>query len=437
MQMFLERASQLEVLEATLAKASKGFGHTVVISGEAGIGKSSLARTFLQMHSNSARILKGACEDLSIAEPLAPLFDLAREAGWDLPSEIFTKGERLSVFSQALEILSDPSKPTLVLIEDLHWADDATIDFLRYIGRRIDDRNIVRLLTSRDDEINGRSNIRRTVGSLPAETVSRIVLNPLTKNEIARLALETGLDPESIFDLTGGNAFYVTELLRSDEGTSSFSVQESILSRADKVSTNARMVLDIVSIFPRRAERNAMDKLHAVSSAEIEESVNAGLLEEHQDYLSFRHELARRAIESALGTSTRRDLNARLLEILREQGGCPNARLLHHSVAAGDRTAINEYAPRAADEANSVGALREAAEYLEPSLESLEDGRSERRLELMENFAWAKYMIGDFDAASGMQKRFWSASRVSKISMPWATAIADCHGLIGLPAVEA
>ncbi|AGI66756.1 hypothetical protein OAN307_c10440 [Octadecabacter antarcticus 307] len=306
----------------------------------------------------SARVLRGACEDLSIAEPLAPLRDLAREADWELPRDISSQGDRLSVFSEALEILTDTEQPTVVVIEDLHWADDATLDFLRFLARRIKDRPVLLLLTVWDDSLESRQHVRRVVGALSPDTITRMVLAPLSKVAVTILSDGAERDGEAVYKVAGGNAFYVTELLRSSNRSLPLTVQDSVLARAEALSPKARQILDAVSIFARQTETRMIEVLCPSATFLVDICVKLGLLEEHGEVLSFRHELARQAIEGELSGATRRELNASILAVLLDQGNVQNAYLLHHAVAAGDKTAIRSLVPQAANDALRLGALR-------------------------------------------------------------------------------
>ncbi len=403
--MLLERDEDMTVLTGALERTLKAAGHTVVISGEAGIGKSALARSFLKSLPQSVRVLKGACEDLSIAEPLAPLIDLAREAEWALPDHIATQGERLSLFSQAVDIFGNAGRPTVMLIEDVHWADDATQDFLRYFARRIEDRPVLLLLTARDDEHEGRPQVRRITGGLSSDQVMRMTLAPLSRRAVGALASEAGRNADDVYELSGGNAFYVTELLLSQSKGLPGSVRDSVLLRLDPLTPEARGVLEAVSVFPRRAERGLLDELVPGSDGLLDECVHWGLLEEDDSFVAFRHVLARRAVEDAIPRKRLRELHAGLLSLLATRQDVSHARLLHHAVGAGDRKAIRVYAPQAAADARRLGALSEAAGYYELAFANLGESERETRADFLQNIAWICYQTGQNRRAVDMQKQ--------------------------------
>jgi DNA-binding CsgD family transcriptional regulator len=394
--MLLEREAQQILLRDLLARVGAGEGHTVVVSGEAGIGKTALIRSFVQEASTVARILRCACEDLSIAEPLAPLRDLARESGWDLPEGRAGHGDRLSVFSEALEILTRQDQATVVVVEDVHWADDVTIDFLKFLARRIENRAVLLLMTARDSQRDGRPQVRRIVGGLASDAVTRVELAPLSKAAVKQLSASVRRDGDEVFRLSGGNAFYVTELLRGNEEKLPLNVQDSVLIRADALSAKAREVLDTVAIFPRQTEDWLVEAIFEGHDAVVEESIRIGLLEKQGGLLTFRHELARQTIEGALSGSRRAALNQAALRHLIAERPEQHGRQLHHAVAAGDESAIRTLAPAAAREALRLGALRQAAGFLKLALDRVVE---EDRTSLLQAYAWTKYQVGQFDEA--------------------------------------
>ena len=257
----LDRELELKELGNALDRVSRGHGEVVALLGEAGIGKSSLARFFLNNVGTDVRILRGFCDDLGIAEPLGVLRDLAREAKIDLPAGIVERGERLNVFSIALDGFSTPEMTTVVFVEDVHWADDATVDFLRFLARRISNLRIMVILTARTDETQGRNNVRRIIGDAVPGDARRIELGPLSSGTVGRLAVEAGHDPEELMGTTAGNAFFVTELLNSREGMHSATVLEAVLARADRLEEPARRAMEAVAIFPRQAEPSLIAEL--------------------------------------------------------------------------------------------------------------------------------------------------------------------------------
>jgi len=149
----LERDEQLRRLEDGFARACEGRGRIVAIAAEAGAGKTALTERFVADHSEVARTYWGACENLSTPEVLLPLRDIARASG-----ESFDLGaDHIRSFESLLRLLSNGAKPSLLVIEDVHWADTATLDLIRFLGRRIARVRALILITYRDEELDARS----------------------------------------------------------------------------------------------------------------------------------------------------------------------------------------------------------------------------------------------------------------------------------------
>ena len=406
--MLLERQTQLEQLDGLMAEAASGRGHVVALVGEAGAGKSALVETFVAATAHRARILRSACEDLSIPDPLGPLYDLAREAQWAMPQAIDARqGQRLPLFSDALDVFEARTQPTLLVIEDLHWADDATLDFVRFLGRRIANTHILLLLTARTDRSEGQMRVRRALGEIPAASIARIDVPLLSEAAVLSLANAAGRDGDAIYRATAGNAFFVTELLSAESETAlPASVRDAVVARAERLSAGARAILDAVSVFPRRADAWALTGLCGVASAgQLAECVSHGLLDDLGDAYAFRHEIARRAIETMLATSQRREFNQRALSALLENGGVATARLVHHAVEAHDLEAVRQFAPIAAREASRVGAHRDAAGYYEVALRQAGTLPMDERAGLYERYAFECHLIARIDEAIKAQEQ--------------------------------
>jgi DNA-binding CsgD family transcriptional regulator len=399
----LERDSQIADLRELLSKVRRGFGQIAVLFGEAGAGKTSLLKAFTDSIAEEARILRGACEDLPLPEPLGPLYDLARDAGWVLARNNYT--QRIPLFSEALGVFEHPSRPTVIIVEDLHWADDATLDFVRYLGRRTVNLKIFLLLTARNENSEGQKRARRAFADISAETLTRIDVPLLTEQAVHTLAQVRGLDGSAIYAATAGNAFYVTEWLRSISGPiPPPRVRDAVLTRAERLTPPARAALEAVSIFPRPVQRGLVDKMMKGVNIDIDGCVEGGMLQNTSDGFAFRHEIARRSVEFALESGRRRALNQRLLAVLRTDGGVPAARLVHHALEAGDMEAVCELAPLAAQQASWFGARREAAGHYKTLLDWAQDRLDRDELaQINERYAFECHVIGRINEAIAAQ----------------------------------
>ena len=180
----LERAAQLDELLAAVTAARAGRGCVVLVDGEAGIGKSSLVAAFLARLDWDVHVLVGGCDDLRTRRPLGPLRDAVR--GTDGPlAEALRAGDPERVFAAVLAHLQRPPASVLV-VEDVHWADDATLDVLRYAGRRIAGRCGVLVLTVRGGELALHHPLRALFGELAGARWVRPP--PLSTDAVTELA---------------------------------------------------------------------------------------------------------------------------------------------------------------------------------------------------------------------------------------------------------
>src|SRR5689334_18833133 len=133
----IERSEFLSLLHDQFSIASEGEGHCVLVSGEAGIGKTSLIKVFSQEIKHSGKIFQGTCDALFTPRPLAPLYDIALQMGDTVLRDILNANDRTALFSIFLQELEKQTGTTLIVIEDIHWADEATLDFIKFLARRI------------------------------------------------------------------------------------------------------------------------------------------------------------------------------------------------------------------------------------------------------------------------------------------------------------
>ncbi len=362
----LERETQLSFLRDTLASTLAGHGRLVFVGGEAGVGKTALVRGFCAESSGSARVAWGTCDALFAPRPLGPLADVAAETGGEL-AELIDRGARAhEVLGALLAELS--GRPTVLVLEDLHWADEATLDLVRLLGRRVQATRGVVLATYRDDGLQPVHPLRVVIGGLAGEAgVDRMRLPPLSLEAVRELAAPHGVDAEKLFRRTGGNSFFVTEALASGVPDVPPTVRDAVIARAAVLGVGARALLETVAVFPQRADLRVLETLAGEEIAHLDECLASGMLTYHGKDVGFRHELARIAIEDSIAPYRRVELHRAAFQALRTVGADP-ARLAHHADAAGDTEAVAELAPLAAAQAASTGAHREAASQYERAL---------------------------------------------------------------------
>jgi DNA-binding CsgD family transcriptional regulator len=378
----IERGAYLDALAAQLAAAAAGNGRLALVGGEAGVGKTSLVRAFADDRGREARIVLGACDGLFTPQPLGPLYELAEQLG------LTVDGPRHEVFAATLDALRPG--PTVVILEDVHWADEATLDLLRFLGRRLDRTRTLLIATYRDDELARHHPLRVVLGDVGGDR--RILLAPLSEDGVRALARDSDVDPHELYRLTGGNPFFATEVLAAGGAGVPESVRDAVLARAARLGPAARDVLDAAAVVGSRAELSLLEAVLDRPTAALEECLAAGVLQGGAGGVSFRHELARRAVEEALEPLQRARLHARVLAALREVRQADAARLAYHAELAGDPAAVLEFAPAAAAAATALGAHREAAEQYARALRFADGLPTERVAELLEARAYECYL---------------------------------------------
>jgi DNA-binding CsgD family transcriptional regulator len=382
----LERDEPLGVLAGCLAQARRGSGTTAFVAGEAGIGKSTLLRAFAARHPD-VRLWWGACDALQTPNPLAPLYDIARSGDVRFDALLRVDGGRAALFDSVVADLQQGERPTVMVIEDAHWADEATLDLLKFLGRRVDRLPCLLAVSYRDDEVTVTHPLRRVIGGLAVTGVTRIDVPRLSPGAVEQLAHRALQSPAGIYEATGGNAFFVTEILRNATGGMPRSIEDLVLGRFAKLSPGAQAIVKLASIVPGKIERRLLERLASSDVATLEECLDSALVEADGATLRFRHELARSVIEGALSEPAARALHARLLEAFSQDGedGPPLSRLVHHAIRAGDEAAVLRFAPAAAREAAERGSHREAAAHYRHALAHARP--SEDRAGLLEAYA--------------------------------------------------
>lgn len=396
----LERSEQLDALERHLEGVAAGSaGRFVFIGGEAGVGKTSMVRCFC--HGKSVRVLSGACDALAAPHPLGPLLDIAAVANGALQAVIDRGGRPYEVAAALLDELRFGG-PSIVVLEDLHWADDATLDVIRLLGRRIEMAPVLFIGTYRDDQIDRTHPLRVVIGELATgPAIVRINLGRLSAGAVAQLAEPHGFDAVELYRSTAGNPFFVTEVLASGSASLAPTVQDAVLARVARLGPLARRLVETVAIVPDGIDVRLLETLDLEAVAGVEECLASGVLTSTDAGVAFRHEIARLAVEISLPPTRRVALNRAVLAALSDpaHGPLDPTRLAHHAEAAGDADAVLRYAPEAAAIAARVGAHREAAVQYARALRFGDELPEERRAELLSRRSFECYLLGDYEGA--------------------------------------
>jgi DNA-binding CsgD family transcriptional regulator/tetratricopeptide (TPR) repeat protein len=400
----LERAESLAALEHHLAAvAMSSAGRLVFIGGEAGVGKTSLVRYFCA--NQPVRILSGACDALATPHPLGPLLHIAHTTAGDLEAMIARGGRPHEVAAAFLDQLR-AGPPCIVILEDLHWADDATLDVIRLLARKVESAPVLMVGTYRDDQVDRSHPLRVLIGDLATSpAVARLSLGPLSAAAVADLASPYDLDAAELYRNTGGNPFFVTEVLATGGDTLPATVQDAVLARVARLGPVAQRLVEMVAIIPTGVDISVLEAMDDDAVAGVEECLAAGVLAAIPGGVAFRHELARLAVEISLSPPRRLSLHRAALMALSEtrRGPIDPTSLSHHAEAAGDIDAVLCFAPQAAAVAAQARAHREAAAQYARALRFGWALTDEQRAELLSLRSWECFLIGNY--ADAIQSR--------------------------------
>ena len=397
----VEREGELAALEVAFEEARTGRGRMVLVTAEAGGGKTALIERFCARQASPTTVLRGVCDALFTPRPLGPIQDFAPDVRPVL-AELLGDAIPYKVAAALIEQLRR-NESTVLVIEDVHWADEATLDVLRLMARRIETDRVLIVLSYRDDGMDASHPVRVMLGEVASGlALTRVGLAPLSPAAVAQLAEPyDGIDPDELHRVTGGNPFFVTEVLASGGDEIPASVRDAVLARAARLTPEARTILEAVAIATPHAESWLVEALSGEIDARLDECIASGMLVSADGAVRFRHELARRAVEESLPARRGVSLHRSALESLasREDRDLNLARIAHHADAAGDRNAVLTFAPAAGAHASSLGAHREAAEQYARALRHSQRLSPADRAELLERRSRECYLTDQADEA--------------------------------------
>ena len=390
----VERESFFSFLQTKFGQVADSQGHNMLICGEAGIGKSSLVNAFCRQHKDDAVIFQGSCDALTTPRPLAPVYDIASQLRSDLWGNHKHNDDRAALFMAVFHELEQQVKPVLIVFEDIHWADEATLDFIKFLARRINRIRCLFILTYRDNEINGRHPLRSLLGQLSPESFTRMQLVPLSRTAVEKMALEKGYNGEDVYSISGGNPFYVSEILASYSPGVPDNIRDSILAVYYHQPERTKQVWELISVVPGGFECEYLEKMDAHYIEAIGDSLDSKILIMHHGLVYFKHELYRRAIESSLSPLRRATLNKNILDrflaSFREKHA--NERILHHAKNANEYELVAQYTLLSARYAAALGAHIEAAKLYLSAIENYRGSDKQKLIELYELYAYECYL---------------------------------------------
>lgn len=424
----LEREELLGTLQKLQQRAAAGDGTLLFVEGEAGIGKTSLLQTFCR-EQKEAPVHWGGCDALPAPRPLGPLYEIALRLTDEFQHALSDGAERMQVFGAFLGAVS---KPTLVVLEDLHWADEATLDFLRYIGRRIDRTHTLLIGSFRTDEVGPTHPLRLVLGDLATCGARRLTLHPLSVAAVKQLIGERNIDAAALHKATGGNPFFVTEVLSTDSAEMPPTVRDAVLTRVARMGPSARAVIEAAAVAGPRVEPWLLQDLTAAESGAVDECLASGVLCSQDGVFVFRHELARQAVLEAMTPTRLLSLHRLALQALQTQAWSTHdvARLAHHAEGAASEEAVLKFASEAARAAAAKGAHRQAAQQFARALR-FSTAPTARRAALLDDYASECQLSGFITDAIEARQNAASVWRDLGDTQCHARSLADlAHALV-------
>ena len=412
MQRLLEREAVLAELDRCQRAAARGAGRLVLLRGEAGVGKTTVIARFLGGLGSRVRVVRGWCDALATPRPLGPLIDMLAGLSGEPAAGVragIASGDPEAIYARLLGLLRTGDGNAWVwVIEDAHWADGATLDLLRFLARRLDGLPVLLVVSYRDDEIGEQCPLAVLLGDLATcASVSRIGIEPLSRKAVGVLAAGSGINAEQLYQLTGGNPFFATEVLYA--GPDALvgkalprSVSEAVAGRLARLSAAGRETAHAAAACGPRTPRALLEAVCPDAGAALAECVQAGVLVADADTIGFRHELARRATIDQIPDYQRRVLHKQVLTVLTEPPIDPNtlAALAFHADQAGDADAVIQWGPAAAERAAALRANREAAELYALALRHGEAIPDAQKVIWLEQHAFSSYVSGLTEASA-------------------------------------
>ena len=382
----------------------RGAGRVALLRGEAGVGKTAVITAFTAGLDAGVRVVAGGCDPLSAPRPLGPLVDALAGLGPATAGALVTAidaGDTAGIYRRLLMVLRDGHRWVWV-IEDAHWADGATLDLLRFLARRIGSLPLLLVVSYRDDELDAQHPLSVALGDVATcAAISRIGLAPLSRDGVALLAAGSGFNADQLHHLTGGNPFFVTEVLAAgvdalDRNALPRSISEAVWGRLARLSPAARETAQAVAVCGPRADATLIHHLCPAAGAGLAECLDAGMLLAEGPTVGFRHELARRATLDRIDDYQRKLLHTRALHALTQPPIDPNTlvALAFHADQAGDSQAAARYGIAAAQRADKLGAHRQAADLYALALRHAHTTPAQQKVLWLEQHALASYLGG-------------------------------------------
>jgi predicted ATPase/DNA-binding CsgD family transcriptional regulator len=323
-QTLLERDSVIAEMNGLARRAACGSGQVLLLRGEAGVGKTAVIRRFLEDAASRAQVLVGRCDPLSAPRPLGPLIDMLVQLPGPRQAALRAAINAMNsetIYARLLEVLGD-GQPLICVVEDAQWADSATLDLLRFVVRRIDALPVLVVVSYRDDDLGAEHPLAIALGDMANQAaMTRIGLSPLSADAVRVLATGTSVDAGQLHGITGGNPFFVAEVLAAIADGSSVntlprSVIEAVWGRLARLSVSGRETAEAAAVCGTCADPQLLELLRPGAAAGLGECIRAGVLVTEGESVRFRHEVARQATLEQIPDHDRRIMHRRAQDAL-------------------------------------------------------------------------------------------------------------------------
>jgi DNA-binding CsgD family transcriptional regulator/tetratricopeptide (TPR) repeat protein len=480
---FIGREQELVALESLLTRAEASEGSVALLSGESGVGKSRLvAELSVRARSRAMTVLVGECLELAEGElPYAPLIgalrSLLRERSTEQTEELLLsphgelerllpelatttssheqarggEGAQARLFEQLLSVISAAARqtPLLLVIEDLHWADRSTRDFIAFLLRNARQEPLALMLTYRSDELHRRHPVKPFVSELERTGgILRVDLRPFSREELThQVAAIIGTEPDPtlvarLLERSEGNAFFAEELLAASDSGGGLpeSLRDALLLRVEGLPAVAHSLLEIAAVAGRKVDHELLRKVAVLSEEQLNEglriAVDSQILVHDSGSMgyAFRHALLREAVYDHLLPGERRARHIGLAQALTKQpelaGGsaAAAAELAHHWYAAHELREALPASIRAGMEAEATRALAEAIVHYDRALDIWDAAGADpgelplTRAKVLQRAGEAEHFAGDPSRAANLAEK--AIELVDERTDPVAAALA-------------
>jgi DNA-binding CsgD family transcriptional regulator len=407
---FFERQPMLDEMQAALGQALGGAGQVILIDGEPGVGKTTLVDCFCRSVAPPWQVLRSCCELLFLPHPFGPFEEILQQYHKGSLARASELAQERSIFQRVISLIQQPETPLILVVEDIHWADERSLDLIRFLVRRLAHSTCLLVLTVRDHDLIANEGLREMSGTLPLNLTTRLQLRPLSPESVEKMSRDFAGNKDDLFRRSGGNPFFVEQLLSAPDGKVPHSIRESVLARMARLSPSQRELCEVACVFPREIDplwleqiSSELEKKSPIRQAEpqyftagdIDLIVQAGIFRWLRTHLEFSHEIVRSALEEALSPLRRRTFHALALAAKLNEPQVPKAHLLHHAEHAGQIDVVLQMALLAATQAQDIGALREAAKFFAIALKYLEHAEPALQARILTGWGSSSSLTGN------------------------------------------